>query len=332
MQTPLISVIMGCYNDSKYISEAIDSVLGQTIRDFEFIIIDDCSTDNTVEIIRTYHDSRIKLIQNSENKGLGYNLNIGVKMSKGKYIARMDADDIAMPKRFEKQVSYLENHPEVICLGTSARKIGNISVRTRLFSPFMNQLCSFEEIIGGLTLGTPMLHPSVLFNAVLLQKLNLNYDQNYKRAQDFELWSRLFTCGYKMENLPDILLCYRYSSAQASVKSRSEQIRNSKMMYKRILSNILQREVMEEELVAHLLFATASSVSRDDVMIINQWINTLASVKYDTLNKESMLQLYSRRWAALCKSSFPRTERLRLYKAIDALPKLNFFYIVNMFL
>ena len=114
-----ISVVMAVYNGEKYLRSAIDSILSQTYIDFEFIIIDDCSTDNTANILESYTDSRIQIIRNEKNLRLPASLNKGLKIAKGKYIARMDADDIAMPDRFEKQVKYLEAHQEVAVIGGS---------------------------------------------------------------------------------------------------------------------------------------------------------------------------------------------------------------------
>ena len=114
-----ISVVMAVYNGEKYLKEAIDSILSQTYKNFEFIVIDDCSSDNTPIILKSYTDARIQVVRNEQNLRLPTSLNKGFKIARGKYIARMDADDIAMPDRFEKQVKYLEAHQEVAVIGGS---------------------------------------------------------------------------------------------------------------------------------------------------------------------------------------------------------------------
>ena len=118
--TPKISVVMSCYNRAEYSKLAIESILNQTYKDFEFIIIDDCSTDNTADVIQEYadKDERIVFIKNKQNMDYNYNLRKGFEIAKGEYIARMDDDDISMPERFEKQVEYLDKHPEITVLGT----------------------------------------------------------------------------------------------------------------------------------------------------------------------------------------------------------------------
>ncbi len=114
----MVSIIMPVYNSSGYLSDAIESILSQTYSDFEFIIIDDASTDNSIEIIYSYHDPRIVLLKNDINLGVTHSLNKGIKHARGKYIARMDADDIALPQRIELQVDFLEKNPEFILVGS----------------------------------------------------------------------------------------------------------------------------------------------------------------------------------------------------------------------
>lgn len=119
---PQISVIMSVYNGEKYLREAIDSILNQTFTHFEFIIVNDGSTDKSLNIIKSYNGSRIILVQ-QENKGLAAALNEGIKIAKGKYIAMMDADDISLPTRLEKQIQFMEAHPEYVAIGSWANKI-----------------------------------------------------------------------------------------------------------------------------------------------------------------------------------------------------------------
>lgn len=119
-ELPLIYVVMSCYNREKYVVEAIESILNQTYTNFEFIIIDDCSTDNTFEIVKEYakKDNRILALKNDKNYCYVHSLNKGIEIAKGKYIARMDDDDISLPERFEKQVEFLEKNEDIIALGT----------------------------------------------------------------------------------------------------------------------------------------------------------------------------------------------------------------------
>ena len=120
----LVSVVMSVYNDEQYLKESLDSIFAQTIQYFELIIVDDCSTDRTVEIIENYHDDRIRLIRNTENRGLTRNLNTALEYVQGTYIARMDGDDKSRPERFEKQIAYLEQHPELMLISCRTHMFG----------------------------------------------------------------------------------------------------------------------------------------------------------------------------------------------------------------
>lgn len=122
---PLISVVLPVYNVEKYIGEAMDSILNQTIQDFEILIIDDCSTDNTILVAEAYNDNRIKIIRKERNLGLIHSLNLGFSIAKGKYIARMDGDDVSIPERFTAQVKFLEENGGIIVCGTTYSIIGS---------------------------------------------------------------------------------------------------------------------------------------------------------------------------------------------------------------
>ena len=113
MNSPLVSILMPCYNNADYIGEAIESILCQSLQDFELIVLDDCSTDNSAEIISSFADERIVYHHNEQNMGLANNLNIGIRMACGKYIARMDGDDISLPDRLKTQIDFLETHPDI---------------------------------------------------------------------------------------------------------------------------------------------------------------------------------------------------------------------------
>lgn len=152
--TPTITVLMPVFNCELYIKDAVDSILNQTYNNFEFLIIDDASTDETVSIIKAYTDSRIKLIEKPINTGLTNSLNQGLKLAKGKYIARMDGDDISLPERFEKQITFLEKNPEVVLCGSWFNVIGSELV---IKTPE-----NYEDIKLALLKGNCIAHPSVM--------------------------------------------------------------------------------------------------------------------------------------------------------------------------
>jgi len=212
---------MSVYNGEKYLQESIESILAQTYSDFEFIIIDDCSTDDSVNIIESYDDKRIRLIRNEHNLRLPASLNKGIKSATGKYIARMDADDISMPDRFDKQVSYMETHSEVVAAGGSFQAIdenGN--------NLYIHHSASGEKLAKYCLMPSPMAHPTVMMRRDVIVDNNLFYDEQYSSAQDYDLWQRI-NKKFKIDNLPDILLKYRIQSNSISVAKRQQQQDNT---------------------------------------------------------------------------------------------------------
>lgn len=211
---PKISVIMPVYNAQEYIREAIDSILNQTFSDFEFIIINDGSTDNSVEIIKNYNDPRIVLVDNTENKGLVSVLNQGLQLAQGEYIARMDADDISLPNRFMEQVNYLDKHPQVGILGAWFHIFGNKINRIEKKHKFPK----LKDILET----SPVGHPVAMLRKSVFDKYNLQYDKAYKHAEDYELWVRASKLT-KIANLQKVLLKYRWHDNNISAIYEKEQ-------------------------------------------------------------------------------------------------------------
>ena len=222
---PLITVLMPVYNCDTYIKEAVESILNQTYTHFELIIIDDASTDNTVEVIKSINDERINLIVKPENSGYTNSLNHGLTLVKGKYIARMDGDDISVPQRFEKQIDFLENNPDVgLCAGFY-QVIGKDEPRTHSY-------LNHDEIKVGMLKGNNIAHPTVMMRSEVLKQHNLIYDPNNEPAEDFDLWSRMAFVT-KLANLPQVLLYYRVYAQQTSSVRRQRQIDiSNKIIYR----------------------------------------------------------------------------------------------------
>ncbi len=205
---PKISVVMGIYNvgDGLYLKEAIDSILNQTYTDFEFIICDDGSVDNTYEKAKKFigNDKRCILIQNKVNQGLAQTLNNCLAIAKGEYIARMDADDISLKDRFLKQVSYLDSNPDVAVVGTQAYFIDSKGKRFKEFR--RKEKVSLSDTIKN----SNIIHPSVLIRKKVLDEVN-NYTVSKltTRAEDYDLWCKIAFNGHRIENLDEFLFEYR---------------------------------------------------------------------------------------------------------------------------
>ncbi len=200
-----ISVLMPAYNARKYISEAIESVLNQTFKDFEFIIIDDCSTDKTLEIIEDYakKDSRIIALRNEVNLKMSHTLNKGLALAKGKYIARMDADDWCHPERLYKQFVFMENNPEIGISGGSM----NICDENLNVKSLRKYNLTDREIKKNIFKYSPFCHPSIIIKKEVFDRVG-RYDANFNPAEDYELYFRIGEF-YKFGNLDDVLLRYR---------------------------------------------------------------------------------------------------------------------------
>ena len=224
MSNPRISVILPAYNATQYIEQAIESILNQTFADFELIILNDGSTDNTPEIIKRYADAdkRIVFVDNKVNQGLIAVLNQGLDMARGEFIARMDSDDISLPQRFEKQVAYLEAHPDVGVLGTLIQGFGKFNL-PGIQIPVVTALDLLKD--------SYVAHPSVMIRKSILDKYNLRYNPDYKHCEDLELWSRMIFLT-KIHNIMEVLLMYRITGNNISTQNweyqqnLSKQIRN----------------------------------------------------------------------------------------------------------
>ncbi len=214
-----ISVLMPAYNAEKFIGEAIESVLKQTFKDFEFIIIDDCSTDNTWKIIQKYakKDKRIKGFKNDKNLGCTGSLNVGLKKCSGEYIARMDADDVCFNDRFETQ---LKLFPKFDVVG------GNITLIDSKGKLFGKRIYS-HDIANTIKIENPLAHPTVMFKRILVEKYGC-YSPYLKSSQDYDLWFRFFLKGCKIYNLNSFVLNYRL---------HKNQIKNTNM--KRVIKDTI---------------------------------------------------------------------------------------------
>lgn len=231
----MISVLMSVYKEPlKWVEESINSILNQTFSDFEFIIVND--NPASVDLCKFLYDysqkdKRIKIISNHKNIGLTKSLNIGLKLCKGKYIARMDADDISMPTRFEKQVKFMESHPDVIVCGTNIKLIGK-------FKPFyIKPIFSNDiDIRGQMFHNSGFIHPSVFIRKCILNSFNISYDETFRSAQDYKLWYDLRNIG-RYANLKEKLLKYRISDEQVTSKLSNNQQQNRKF-----ISNLFKQE------------------------------------------------------------------------------------------
>jgi len=213
MDTPLISVIMPVYNREKYVEEAIKSILNQTVTDLELIVVDDASTDNTLNVIYSINDQRIQVFQLKENKGVSAAYNTGLSKARGLFIARMDSDDISIPDRLEKQLSFLERNPHISICGSWVKFMNS--------EKLIKHKETHNEIITEMLIQCPL-----SMGAVMYKKSDLNnfiLDENLRFGEDYDLWCRV-CWELKMYNIQEPLLIYRTHLEQLSGLNKNEQI------------------------------------------------------------------------------------------------------------
>ncbi len=255
---PEISVIMPVHNGEKYLREAVDSILSQTFSDFELLIIDDGSTDSTPDIIKSIDDERIVYLKNESNMGISHSLNRGIAASKGKYIARMDADDISLPQRFEKQIEFMKSNPEVMLLGCAVEAFGEDFENTvRVFSKFN------DDIKIDMLFSTPFAHPSLMFNRRIFE--DGLYNSDFNGIEDYELWIR-FAKKHQMSTLDEVLFMYRMHVSQVTKNTNADYERKYRLVKENQVSSILT-EYTEEEFEAFLNYCKGNQINQVEQVV-----------------------------------------------------------------
>ncbi len=203
-RNPVVSVLMSVYNDDRFLKAAVESILAQTYADLEFVIVDDGSSDGTAEILRSFKDDRIKIAVSKRNWGLTASLNRGLRSCRGRFLARIDSDDIADPQRIRRQVDFLEKRADVGIVGSSRLLVDESGQIVGRSNPPTDDLAIRWKSL----LGNPFGHPTVMLRMELLKRYRLQYDRSYRTAQDYELWTRLLRVT-RGANLQEPLVHYR---------------------------------------------------------------------------------------------------------------------------
>lgn len=230
---PAVSVMMCAYNAEQYMREAIDSVLQQTFTDFEFVIVDDGSTDNTIKIIQEYKDLRIRLIRGKHD--YIRSLNLGMRHCRADLVARMDADDRMMPDRLKKQLAVMQDNPDLAACFSWAEKFGaaegihGFGVRERVDNAFF-----------WLLTGNYLTHPSVVLRKSFLQEQRLHY-KRYPYAEDYKLWTDITQRGGSIYVIPEPLIQYRVGNSQVSSQHNAEQNETKLLIQQEIIEELLHR-------------------------------------------------------------------------------------------
>jgi glycosyltransferase involved in cell wall biosynthesis len=320
MSNPLISVIMPVFKAEKFLKETMDSVLNQSLENFEFLIIDDCSPDNSYEILTGYKDKRIRCYRNEINLGYVKTLNILINLSNTKYLARQDNDDVSHPDRLMKQYQLMENNLEIGLCGTNARVFGSTNQVTIL--PIGDQ-----DLRAFMIYTNPFIHSSVMIRKSALENESLTYNVDYCPSEDYLLWFQI-SKKYKIANLPEILLYYRTHEVNYSKLNKDVQITKANEVRKEILKFSLALD--EKEFHSNLnsyLNNTSDSVINVLKKIESYMLEIIDSnQRLNYYNKISLQESLFNFWTHLMKFNNQNRKFQKFYLYFNSkLFSLNFF-------
>jgi len=293
MEDPLISVIIPVFNGEKHLKESVESVLSQTYQNWELIIINDGSTDNTEKVILNQTDKRIRYFFNETNMGIIYSLNRGLDEAKGEFIARLDADDIALPFRLEKQIKFLTGNKEYVLVGSYFHTIDAAGKYLQMVTFPDND----RDARSYLLLHNCFCHSSVMMRAAVIKELR--YDPEYQICEDYDLWYRISGKG-KISNIPIFAALYRLHDGNTSQKKKEIMFANVNRINQKILDT-LKIEYSEKELEIHssaLCYNTGYFRNRTNLRLLEKWMYKLYShIKLaEQFNTKIFYRILTEKW------------------------------------
>lgn len=297
---PLVTVILPIYNCELFVKDAIQSILDQTYTNFELLIIDDCSTDNTLTIASSFDDIRIRIIKKVQNTGYTESLNLGISEAKGIYIARMDGDDVSLPQRFEKQVDFMELYPEIVVCGCNYKILDSEQIITKPVSHEAIKIALLQESAIG--------HPTAMIRTSVLFDNKIKYNREYEPAEDYDLWVRLLAFG-ALANLKEVLFLYRNHEGQVSETKKNKQRTLATQSRWNLLKYLQIETNPEEENVYKKLFSL--------------------SEKFNFQEVETFLKLKERLLAANDKVQYFQILEFKRFLFAMELRVINQFFIAN---
>lgn len=228
-----ITVLMAVYNGEHSVGKAVESILSQTFKDFEFLIVNDCSTDQTVSVINSFGDTRVRIIDNEQNIGQTKSLNKGLAFAKGEYVARIDADDYSFPERLKRQYEYLTKYPQYTLVGTDCLVINESNEKITV-----RRKCTKKDdiVIQSLT-SSPVNHVSVLMRKEDILDVG-GYNPDFQILADYELWSRLITEGFNIANISEVLTVYTISDSSYGSRNRDIAIEEKIIIIQKIIESL----------------------------------------------------------------------------------------------
>lgn len=292
---PLVSVVIAVCNGERWISKALESIVCQTLSDYECIIIDDGSIDGTLQVVASFADDRIRLIKNSTNLGLAASLNCAMRLARGCYLVRMDADDICLPSRFERQVAFMETNQHISASGCWVETIGSCS-------EIWHYPVGHEAICCELLFGPPLAHPSMILRRESFQAADLWYDTSFRFAQDYDLWERA-SKQLQFANQPEILLQYRIHDDHERIKEDDEERFHFADLIRERQLKALRISFDEQELSLHSQVSRYQALhSVERLAAVGKWLAKLreANEIAGVYEKVAFRRMLARRWATIC--------------------------------
>lgn len=292
---PTVSVVLPVHNGAAYLEQAVRSTLNQKFKDFELLIIDDCSSDGSGEIALGFDDSRIRIFRSEIRLKLSGALNFGIKQSAGKYIARMDSDDINMPDRLGAQVAFMEKNPDYGICGTWVRTFGGKKKETYRYP------VGFETIRAFALFDCPFAHPTVMIRNEMLARWDLHYRVDYYPTEDFDLWTRCIDF-FKAENLPKPLLNYRVHSDSMTGSEWTRMDEKAGQIVLRELQKIGLYPT-EDHLRFHRKLAMGKlNTGRRTILKVESWLSELLSAndKIHVYSQKSLKKVIGDIWFRAC--------------------------------
>lgn len=331
MKQPFVSVVMPAFNAGKFIQSAIESILAQSYKYLELIIIDDASTDNTYAIARTFlSDARVKLLYNDQNQGIVYSRNKGIDVSRGKFIAILDSDDIALPKRIEQQVKYMQKHPEFACIGSFYHVIDSVGKRrTSIKVPTIP-----NDIVTFLLFNVSFCHSTLMLRADAAKFYQ--YKSGFDIIEDYELAYRI-SRDFSIGNLPEFTVLYRVHGSNISIEKK-QRLLNLRILIDENVLKDLGIPFSDEELRIHSNFINMNEAYFDNSLRLDQleaWI-----IKFYTfcmhrkqINSTMLRRILTVRWSIICYRNrfYSRLVHNELWRAFKGdYIKYNIRHIQNM--
>jgi glycosyltransferase involved in cell wall biosynthesis len=272
---PVVSCILPVHDGAAYVREAVESILTQTFADFELIVVDDVSSDRTPEILASIGDPRLRIVRSETRGGIAGSCNRAIALARGRYIARMDHDDVSLPQRFARQVAFLDAHPDVAICGTWVRMFSGGWQRDRKLEADSQRIRCLFLMFNVLS------HPSVMIRRDVLERHALRYDETFESAEDYDLWTRTSWVS-KLSNIPQVLLLHRVHPAQISQRGKPRQLDEADFVRNRELERLGVRFEADEAAFHRALYARDLTPNEAWLAPAERWLTRILAANERT--------------------------------------------------